>query len=205
MKKTRKGYLKRYLLFNLREKGGVLILGGLFLLGTVLGSRLLSMEQDELYELLTALESVRTEDTEDFRTMLESGFLAGGTVILLLFFNGFCAVGQPLSAFLLFYRGLGFGLTGAYLLSQGQASFRYYIMALLPEMLFELAIQVAAARESILFSLRFLQQLLPVDNIRSEQATVRMYVARFVFFLLLTAACSFMAAALHLFAAGITA
>lgn len=198
MQKVQRGYVKRYLLFNLREKGGTLLLGGIFLLGAIIGSQIINLGEERVVGILGTLFEGGKQEGVTFLEAFLSLLTTDSMFLIALFLLGFCAIGQPFMVFLLLYQGLGFGLTGAYLLSQGKIAFVYYALALLPKMLCFLGIQIAATREAILFSLRFLQQICPIASAKGSAQSVQIYIGRFVFFLLLTSAASFLGALLTL-------
>ncbi len=203
MLKTRaqKGYLKRYLLFNLREKGGVLLLGGVFLMGTVLGVRLLYGDGGQLRQIMESLFGAQTEIAQ-YQGFLPDFFTAlWGTGVLLgiLFLCGFCAIGQPAILFVLLFKGLGFGLTGAFLYSCGdKGAVLYYVLVLLPETIGAVILLVAAAKEAIGFTLTFAQVVLPSLGSTNQGVSLKIYIARFVLFFILVVVVAFLTAVIKM-------
>ncbi len=177
-----KGQNRRVMNYHLRRRGGPLLLGLIFLAGAAGGTQLLRYCSRDTLDLLEAFLELRQETTlkELFLNSLSTELLQ----LLLLFFCGFCAIGQPVSVFLLFYRGLGLGMTGTYLAQQGREAFLYYGIVLLPQTLLLLVIQIIATRESIGFSMSFLRQLFGGN--RSTELPARIYILRFVILLILT-------------------
>ncbi len=181
--RQQKGKLKRVLTYHFRRRGAALLLGLLFLLGAAAGTAAFTrLGSEELQLLQTLLQ----REQQDFWQR----FLPEGAQLLLLFFCGFCAVGQPCGAFLLFYRGLGLGLIGTFFAAQGRSAFLHYALQLLPQSLMFLLIQMAASREAMAFSLNFLRQLLG-NSPRNLSISPRIYILRFLILLLLTALAAF--------------
>ena len=196
MTSLQKGSIRRMAKYHIREKGAPLLLGLLFLLGAALGTQLYPSSSEENVELLSALLDLQQDST--LLEVIQSSLFSEGVCLTLLFFCGFCAIGQPIAAFLLFYRGLGLGMTGAYLAQQGREAFTYYSLILLPQTLLFLLLQIAASREAIAFSLNFLRQLLGGGS-RTFSTTARVYILRFVLLLFLMVVAAAAGAFLQLF------
>lgn len=199
--RTQKGYLKRYLLFNIREKGGVLLLGGLFLAGAVIGIRLFYGDDGQLQQIMESLFGTQTQVAQyngflpDFFTSL----WGNGVLLGILFLCGFCAISQPAVLFVLLFKGLGFGLTGAFLYSYGEkSSVLYYILVLLPETIISVILLVGATKESLRFTLRFVQVILPGIGQNAEETSLKIYIARFILFFILAAAAAFLTAVIKM-------
>ncbi len=190
------GRVRRFLLYHFRKKGGTILLGLLFLAGAFVGTKIYGQCDSETVELLAALMGLQRNTT--FSEAFQNGFLTEGGLMVLLFFCGFCAIGQPVAAFLLFYRGLGLGIAGTFLAQQGREAFSYYALILLPQTLLFLLLQLAATRESIAFSLNFLRQLFGSAGVKGLSVTPRVYVLRFLFLLLLSGFSAFLGALLML-------
>lgn len=120
-----------------------------------------------------------------------------GLQLLILFFCGFCAIGQPLAIFLLGYRGLGFGLCAACFAQQGKGAYLYYLIAVLPETCLFLFLQITAIRESLSFSLFFLRPLFGINGLRGSTVAPRIYILRFFLLFLLMSLFSVVAMLLH--------
>ena len=189
--------MKRILMYHMRQKGSNVLLGGLFLAGAVIGTRMYALCSEDTLELLSALLGLQQEST--LAEAFCSGFFSEGALILLLCFCGFCAIGQLVAVFLLLYRGLGLGILGTFLAQQGREAFGYYALILLPRTLLFLILQIAATRESVAFSMSFLRQLLGISAMKGLSATPRVYLLRFGLFLLLAAVFAFAGALLMLF------
>lgn len=195
-KTQQKGYIKRYLVFQFRDKAIVLLLGLVFIGGTIIGSRVTSSDSSgQIAALLQSLLGGKgiADWEQDFLASLLSAFGGNALLIAGLFLCGFCAVSQPIIIFILLFRGLGFGLLGGYLYGVGQkGAVLYYALVVLPEMMASVIVLVAAAREALSFTKNFLQVLLPtVQSVnRKNEIPVRAYCFRFVLILLLSAVMS---------------
>ena len=168
--------------YHLRRRGGTLLFGAVFLAGTAAGTRLLGICGEETLQLIATFWELRQETS--LKELFLNSFSTELIQLFLLFFCGFCAIGQPAAIFLLFYRGLGLGLTGTYLAQQGREAFLYYGLILLPQTLLQLVLQIIATRESIGFSMSFLRQLFGGN--RAAELPARVYILRFGILLILT-------------------
>jgi len=193
--KQDRGALRRFLRYQARQKGLSLFCGGLFLLGMILGCELYSLCSPETLDLLGLLCPGAVEEALWQRA--QQLFLPLGLELGLLFFCGFCAIGQPVAVLALLYRGLGLGLSATYLAAQGREAFGYYLLVLLPQSLLTLLLEVVAVRESWSFSLSFFRQLWGDHTPRGLSVSPRVYCARFVLLLLLGALLSLGCAALE--------
>ncbi len=178
-----KGKLKRIFTYYFHKRGAVLILGMIFVLGAMIGTKAYSFLAAEELELLQKF--IEVEEISFVQKFYQS-FLPEFIQLVLLFFCGLSALGQPCAVFLIFYRGLGLGLLGTLLTSQGENEFLRYALELLPQSLLFLMIQITASREALAFSLNFFRQLLG-NNKRSLSISPRVYIIRFILLLLLTA------------------
>lgn len=196
---TRKGKsnLKRFLMYHIREKGAVVLLGLLFLAGVAAGSQIYPLCDGEQQQFLNSLFHLQQDST--LMESFHSNFLSESAQLGLLFLCGFCAIGQPVAAFLLLFRGLGLGMTGACLAQQGREAFGYYALVLLPQTLLFLLLQIAATREAIAFSMGFLRQLLGMSGMRGLTVTARVYLLRFLLLFFLCILAAFGGALLSLF------
>ncbi len=187
------GKVSRVLKYHVRRRGSTIFLGLLFVLGVLAGTRLYTFCDEETVKLLTALFGLQQDSTR--MELFHNRFFTEAAQLFLLFFCGFCAIGQPIALFLLFYRGLGLGIMSTFLAQQGRETFSYYALIILPQTLLFLMLQITASKEAVSFSLNFLRQLLGSSG-RGLSITTRVYVLRFVLLLALSLAASFLGAIL---------
>ncbi len=182
MSKNNSGYhLQKRLNYHIRRRGGALLCAFFFILGVFCGTRVWVRLGSKDLQLLQAL----LEPGElSLRNSFLRHFLPEVLQLGLLFFCGFCAIGQPAAAFLLFYRGLGLGLIGTVAAAGGESSFLNYATLQLPPSLLFLLIQMAASREAVAFSMNFLRHLLGSSS-RTLTVTPRVYILRFLLLLFL--------------------
>lgn len=172
----------RFWNYHIREKGGIVALGLIFLLGAAAGSAMLKLCSEDTILLLEKLINLPAE--ESFSQRFWSGFLTEGIQLLFLFVCGFCAIGQPVVLFLILYRGLGLGITGGFLAQQGREAFIYYALILMPQSLLFLTLQLIASKEALAFGVGLFRQL---QGGRNTSQTPRVYILRFLILLLMTA------------------
>lgn len=178
----------RFWNYHIREKGGIVALGLIFLLGAAAGSAMLKLCSEDTILLLEKL--IKLPAKESFSQRFWSGFLTEGIQLLFLFVCGFCAIGQPVVLFLLLYRGLGLGITGGFLAQQGREAFFYYALILLPQSLLFLTLQLIASKEAIAFGVGLFRQLQGGRNIAQ---TPRIYILRYALLLIFMALATFAA------------
>ncbi len=193
LQQHQKGKLKRIITYYFHKRGAVLLLGLVFILGAVIGTKTYSILSDEELNLLKKfIEAKEINFAQSFCKSLLPELLQ----LILLFFCGLSALGQPCAVFLLFYRGLGLGLLGTLMASQGKSEFLRYSLELLPQSLMFLMIQITASREAISFSMNFFHQLLG-NNKRNMSLSPKIYFIRFLLLLLLAAIVSFAATVIY--------
>ena len=186
----------RVLKYHIRQKGTAMLLGIFFLFGVLFGTQGYSFCGEEEQQLLGLLLDFRNKT---FAEAFRGAVLGEGMLLLILFFSGFCALGQTAAAFLLFFRGLGLGLSGVYLAQQGRESFALYLLILLPQTLAFFLLQMTASKEAAAFSMNFLRQLLGISNMKGLSVTPRVYILRFILLLLLCIIIAFASTVLSLF------
>ncbi len=187
----------RVLKYHIRQRGVTVLLGAFFLLGAVLGTRVYAFCGEEELQLLEALLGLQQSST--FADAFRHHVLCESALLLLLFFSGFCALGQAVAAFLLLFRGLGLGISGIFLAQQGREAFTVYLFFLLPQTLIFFLVQMAASRETTAFSMNFLRQLLGLSSIKGLSITPRIYILRFVLLFVLNIITAFAVTMLTLF------
>lgn len=193
----KRGFAARVLKYHIRQKGMTVLLGICFLLGALLGTQVYSLCSEDDLQLLEALLGLQQSST--FVEVFRKHLFCEGSLLLLLFFSGFFALGQAAAAFLLLFRGLGLGISGVFLAQQGRESFAIYLLILLPQTLIFFLLQMAASRESTAFSMNFTRQLFGINNIKGLSVTPRVYILRFLLLFLLGMIAAFAATLLTLF------
>lgn len=184
-----KGYVKRYFVYQIRDKALVLILGGTFLGGVIIGCRVAAGDSGQLSAVLQNLLGLNmtTGVEQNFLTYMTTAFTTNALLVAGLFICGFCAISQPLILFILFFKGLGFGLMGSYLYGLGQKSaIIYYSLVLLPEMLLSITILIVSSKEAFAFTKNFLQILIPTSQKDKTGIPVQAYCFRFLLYIILT-------------------
>lgn len=187
--------IRKVILYHFRQKGVVLLLGIAFLLGVFVGTKLLNLCSEENLEILNEFVNLKKENT--FFEILKSSIFSESCMIIFILFCGFCAVGQPLVAFTLFYRGLGLGIIGTFIIQQNENLFIYYALIIVPQTLVFLALQIAASRESIDFSRNFFHQLFS-SSTKNLSISTKVYILRFVLILILMVISAFLLTCLQL-------
>ncbi len=176
---------KKSLLFSFRLSNMSLfkILLILFLLGMVYGALMVGFGQaqtsDQLSILTDQFINKRAEQSIVF-TFFNS-FSSSMLLLFAAFLLGFCAVGQPGSFFIPLFRGLGLGLSTAYLYAQrGWQGALFTLILILPTAAISTFALLLASKESIRFSNRMFKMLLP-DRFESDidGDTLRLYLLRF--------------------------
>ncbi len=159
MRKNR-GYMKRYIKYNLRKKGAALTLAALFLFGLFLGSRynlpLTSGTSDILFKLCTP-----TTETE-FLGLVKNSFASFTLFLLFWMLCGLSAVGTIFAAAAVVLRGIAFGICAATAYSSGiggEMSW-YYRFVSLPQMIIWLMIAIPAVERCCKFSLKLMTALI---------------------------------------------
>ncbi len=135
-----------------------LVLVILFFLAIGYGS-VLSNEGGDILKRITEGFLEKKQETSFFESFLYS-FSSSAIFILLLFLNGFSAVGQPFSIFLVIFRGMGFGMSIGHLyLSLTLKEILISVLVLVLPGIISGYVLLLAARESIRLSNKFLKAM----------------------------------------------
>ena len=183
----RPGYYSRYLTHSLRENATGLLFGGLLLGGVLLGVLLIGKLGEGTVQSLTTMLNGAVEQKVDqsYRQIFLGTFASNAGILLLLFFSGFCAIGQPIQWLVCPLKGLGYGLSAAYLLTRyGTDALLYVILVLLPGGLLSSLLVLKGASSAFQLTKWVLSRLL--TNGREEEhretgiLTLKRYILRFV-------------------------
>ena len=173
----------RVMKYHIQQKGITFFLGIIFVLGAYLGTRGYSLCGEEEQSLLLAL---LQPQNRTFSEMIRSQLMHECSLLLFLFLSGFCALGQTIAACMLLFRGLGLGISGAFLAQNGGESFQQYLTMMLPQTLILFLIQIIASKETISFSMNFLKHLMGNSTPRGSHITPRVYIVRYLLLLVLS-------------------
>lgn len=177
----RRRHYARDLAHYTRRHRQILILGGLFVAGTVLGTLLLRSAGEET---LTLLERLLGGLMERRQLGLYDGFLSALSSSLLyvglLFLLGFCAVGQPVIVAAPLVRGLGFGISAASLFARYGASATGFVgVLLLPGMLVSTVALLLCCRLALGLSCGLFAALRPGGKPAAEGSLLKGYLVGF--------------------------
>ena len=172
------------------------LLGACFL-GAVLYGALLSVRAgNTVREQLSFLmdETLSAGGDPEFVTLFRASFLPALLYWSVAFLLGFFALGQPFGFFLMAFRGLGLGLSMGQLygdhLGEG---ILYCAVFLVPSAVLSALVLIAAFRDALQSSNLFWKRMFSGSGEGATAGTLRLYLMRYLVYLLLLAA----AAALH--------
>lgn len=144
-----------------------IIFAVILLLGVIVGTLLTKkIGIDALSDLgIITKEFIEVKAGQTFLQNFSSSFISGFLYLLILFFMGFTAIAQPLMLGVVFFKGLGVGLSMGYAYSTlGQNGILAALVFLLPNALFIAFSILWAAKESLKLSVLFFFKLLSDDN-----------------------------------------
>ncbi|MEG2038982.1 MAG: hypothetical protein RRZ73_04560 [Oscillospiraceae bacterium] len=178
----RRGYIKRYLIYNFKAKAGSIAIGGCFVLGFFIGLLFLDNLSLQISEILLKLCSVSVKENS-YTQLFATSFVAMAGLLLFWFLCGFHAFGQVFAVGAVLLQGIGFGIMASYLYStNGGIVDLYYSVVLIPRMILWLAIAIVSVKQSLIMSTSFLSVIFP--NLKSGQGlAVRFYCIRFMLLL----------------------
>ncbi|MBC8569583.1 stage II sporulation protein M [Zongyangia hominis] len=156
----KKSFAQTYVVPNLFT----LLFAVVLILGVVTGSLLTkSIDLGTLSDLgLVTLEFIKVKVAQSFWQNFVFSFTSGFIYLFVLFLMGFTAISQPLMLGVVFFKGLGLGLSMGYAYStMGQSGILASMVFLLPNALFISFAILWAAKESFKLSVLFFCQLLP--------------------------------------------
>lgn len=177
---ARRRYYSRYLAHYTKKNYRVLLLGGIFVLGVVLGTLLVRSAGQETVELLLRLigDFAQRRRDQGFTANLSAGCLGGLCFVAGLFVCGFCAVAQPAEILAPLVRGLGFGFSAASLYARfGPGAAGFIGVFLLPSMIITTIAMLFCCNEALRMS-GSLWSLL--QGREAEPYVRRVYAARFI-------------------------
>lgn len=192
--KTKERYVMRkiskdgdFLEFILRIKGFIALMV-VMLLGVLIGSYLSVTIGEKSVRTLSFITQgylkSRTEQTLP-QTLLASLF-SSGILVVITFTTGFSAIGQPLTVFIPFFRGLGLGFSMTHLYwSTGLKGLLICLVLILPSALISTFAIVIAARESLKLSNFFLRYALGNSSDNDSTGIIRLYLSKFMILLVI--------------------
>ncbi|MDD2955372.1 MAG: hypothetical protein PHD67_03530 [Oscillospiraceae bacterium] len=148
----RKSVWGRELLWFCKRHRPLLAFSIIFFGGVVLGALLVRTADpatlDAVGKLTGEFSARRAE--QGFWQTVGASLLPGLLLLALLFFSGFCAIGQPVIAAVPLFRGLGFGVGAGYLYARhGLIGVGYVAALLLPGAVISALTLLAAASEAL--------------------------------------------------------
>lgn len=179
----KQGFLQSYTAFVARNRIN-LLLGGLFLAGTLAGALLV---RNASPQTLDALQNVlggyiEKRQSQPFFRVMAASFYSTFLVMLILFFCGFCSIAQPVIAAVPFFKGLGYGFSiGLFYAQQGTAAMRYVAVFILPIMLLNVLLIIYSCRASLLLSTDLFRSTLMGAEIQGR-IRIQRYCAKFIVF-----------------------
>lgn len=176
-----------FLEFILRIKGFIALMV-VMLLGVLIGSYLSVTIGEKSVRTLSFITQgylkSRTEQTLP-QTLLASLF-SSGILVVITFTTGFSAIGQPLTVFIPFFRGLGLGFSMTHLYwSTGLKGLLICLVLILPSALISTFAIVIAARESLKLSNFFLRYALGNSSDNDSTGIIRLYLSKFMILLVI--------------------
>ena len=159
------------------------------LLGMIFGTLCVGMAEDNIIENLDFLFAsnfkIRSEQSlfEIFSTSLTSSFI----FVIIMLLLGLSIWGSLTVPAIVFFRGLGLGLTAGFLYSHyGAKGFLYHLVVLLPGVLISSIAIVLQAKESASFSIKLASKILPKGSLDKLWNKFKLYLLRtgYVFIIL---------------------
>ncbi|MGN1481146.1 hypothetical protein [Porcipelethomonas sp.] len=136
---------------------------------------------------------VKTSGVKTVSEIYLNAFLPAAVILIFQFLLGFFALGQPLAAASIVYRGISTGIAASmFYLMLGAKGFLAIIIMLFPFAAASSAVLILGARESIKFSNLFMNYILNKNTDGSENKSIKLYVLKFA---VLTLFCLLLAAA----------
>ena len=182
LKKKNPRYYSRYLAHYTKRNITLIMLGILFLLGTLSGTILLRSSSEETLALLFRIVNGYAEKRagQSLADNLISAACSNLAFLLVLFLCGFCAVAHPVEALIPFCRGLGYGFSvGSLYASHGARAIGFTALYMLPPMLFSTTAILLCCVESLRLSSVLFFALGKPDERKRGDYSIRIYLARF--------------------------
>lgn len=165
----------------------IMVLFALFLLGMVYGA----LSVADLGEELLKSADFITQGFISIRRMqsifitLGSSFISSSILLLIVYLMGYSSIGQPITFFIPFFRGLGLGFSMGYLYTYfGGKGIAYCLVLLLPHALVSTLALVLGAKESIRFSNLLFRNFFSKENLISLK-TLKLYTSKFLIIIFL--------------------
>lgn len=178
------------------------VLAAAFLLALLYGSVLISQADANLQEKLSFLtqEYSVQRGAQSLLTTFLSSFSLSFVYLAAAFFLGFFAFGQPVSVFIILFRGfvLGLAMGQIYLNHQWQGVL-YCAVLVVPFSVTFAFVLIAALKDSIQSSNLFLGTMFPKLGGGATELTLKMYAVRYAFYLLFIILTSALDAGLNFF------
>lgn len=162
----------------------IVVLGIIFLFGIACGTRLISRGEEGIGQALNTMMGnfIEIRSTQDINTTLLTTFLSSLGLLVGIFLSGFSAVFIPVIIFILFFKGLGFGLSAAGLISNMGADGVFFTgVLLIPNTVISAIILLFAAKNAIMLS-KYLFMFLFKGETRSENISLSGYFFIFMLF-----------------------
>lgn len=142
---------------------GALIAAGI-LTGALLAKQAASTGQNNFGNVLKASFSAETA-SKGFWSLMFSSFLSSSLMIIIAYFCGLCAAGQPALAAIPLFKGAGLGFSVGYLYIQyGMKGMTLSALCILPEALIVCIALIFACRAGFRYSFRLLCTILPTGR-----------------------------------------
>ncbi|MGN0661426.1 MAG: stage II sporulation protein M [Oscillospiraceae bacterium] len=160
------------------------------LFGVLLGTVLVWILNDSQQTSLKAITQgfVESRANQGFLEIASSSFFSAAVYLIIAFFLGFCAISQPISLLLPFFKGMGLGLSMAQIyLEYGFSGIYICLASILPNALIVIFAVILAARESIRLSNVFLHSAMRGSS-GEERGLVKNYLLKFTILFLMALA-----------------
>lgn len=175
-------YYSRYIAHYTKRNYLLLVLGGLFITGVMLGTLMLRAAGAETTDLLLRMVNGFVESRRE-QSLLEnftSGLLSSMIFLGVLFVCGFCAISQPVVVALPLFRGLGVGFSVATLYATyGSQAIGFVSLLMLPGTVITTLAILVCCRESLRLSGSFFGSIGSGRQDR-EFYSMRIYLARYM-------------------------
>lgn len=152
-------------------------------IGTVLSKQIETDVLEKVTIMLNGFSSQRHE--QSFFQTFYASFMSHIGFLAVLFFCGFCAIGQPIIVFALLFKGLGIGfsISSIYLIYGGSA-LSYVGFLILPITIIGAALILLAGVESYRLCFCF-TKVLTSDRTFKRTSMIKRYIVIFIIFIIL--------------------
>lgn len=168
------------------ENRVICIFAALFLLGMLAGALLVKRADGETKELLDLVlgSYLEKREVQSFAAIVASSFLSLFSMLIILFFCGFCTISQLIILAVPLFKGLGYGFSIGMLYAQnGISAMQYVLTMFFPSLLLGALLLIWAAKTSFLLSVRLLSMTITPSD-KDERIQMRRYCLKYVFFLI---------------------